>query len=135
MISSSNCSADPLARGTTPEQRARTKALALELAKLAKDYDCSDIRLLDVRDLSEVMDWILVVSGTSDRQMRSVADLMKKHAREQGQSAWQGSRDEHATWIVLDFVDLVVHLFEPNQRAWYDIEGLWGDAEDVELNS
>ena len=105
------------------------------MAKLAKDYDCSDIRLLDVRDLSEVMDWILVVSGTSDRQMRSVADLMKKHAREQGQSAWQGSRDEHATWIVLDFVDLVVHLFEPNQRAWYDIEGLWGDAEDVELNS
>ena len=78
MISSSNCSADPLARGTTPEQRSRTKALALELAKLAKDYDCSDIRLLDVRDLSEVMDWILVVSGTSDRQMRSVADLMKK---------------------------------------------------------
>ena len=86
------------------------------------------MRLLDVREVSQVCDFVLVATGTSDRQMRSVADEMTDIGRDEGHTAFRTSTDSAATWIIVDFVDLVVHLFEPNQRAYYDLESLWSDA-------
>lgn len=60
--------------------------------------------------------------------MRSVGDEIDKVAKAQGSGAWRTSADAGSSWIVLDFVDVVVHLFEPSQRAFYDIEGMWAEA-------
>ena len=104
---------------------------AVEAARLLADRHCEDIRLLDVRNLSQVCDFVLIATGTSDRQMKSVADELENSGAAQGHRAYRTSVDDIVTWVVVDFVDLVVHLFEPNQRVYYDLEGLWHDAPEI----
>ncbi len=105
-----------------------TRKLAVEMARLAHDNRCEDIVLLDLRDRSPVTDFFLIATGTSDRQMRSVADDLAKLGKQQGTPAWHVSGLEGADWVLLDFVDLVVHLFDAERRSYYDLELLWGDA-------
>ncbi|MBX3375262.1 MAG: ribosome silencing factor [Phycisphaeraceae bacterium] len=107
------------------------RAFAVEAARLAADRHCEDVRLLDVRGLSQVCDFVLVASGTSDRQMRSVADELADLGKASGHPAFRTNSDAESTWIVVDFVTVVAHLFEPGQRAYYDLESLWSDARPV----
>jgi ribosome-associated protein len=101
---------------------------AIELAQALRDDKCEDVQLLDVRTIRDDVDFIVIASGTSDRQMRSVL----RHAKDLGASCgWHSVRsnaDERATWLLADFVGVIVHLFEPSTRAHYDLEMLWGDA-------
>jgi ribosome-associated protein len=107
------------------------RSFAIQAAQLLADRHCEDIRLMDVRGLSQVCDYVLIGSGTSDRQMKSVAHELEELGEETHNTVFRTNRDEGGTWIVIDFVDLVAHLFEPGQRAYYDIETLWSDAETV----
>lgn len=113
---------------SVPPQPGDSLGFAVAAARLCRDDHCEDVMVLDVRALSSVADYIVIASGTSDRQMRSVL----RHAEELGQSvgspAFKTSSDDRATWLIADFVDVVVHLFEPNTRSHYDLEMLWGDA-------
>lgn len=102
---------------------------AIEAARLMEDRHCTDVRLMDVRGLSQVCDYVLVGTGTSDRQMKAVAHELEDLGEEHKSKVFRSSRDDGGTWIVVDFVDMVAHLFEPNQRAYYDIESLWSDAD------
>lgn len=109
-----------------------SKDFAIQAARLMADRHCEDIRLMDVRGVSQVCDYVLIGSGTSDRQMKSVAHELEELGEETSNTVFRSNRDEGGTWIVIDFVDVVAHLFEPNQRAYYDLESLWSDAERVE---
>lgn len=113
------------ATSTNPEAG---RAFAIEAARLLSDDKCEDVVVLDVRELSHVTDYIIIGSGTSDRQMHSALTHLEELGREQGFPVFRSSDDERSTWLLADFVDVVVHLFEPNQRAHYDLEMLWGDA-------
>ncbi len=104
---------------------------AIEAARLIADRHCEDVLLLNVRGLSQVCDYVLIGSGTSDRQMKSLADELADLGRDQGHAVFGVDRDARVTWQVVDFVGLVVHLFEPDRRAYYDLESLWSDAESV----
>ena len=106
---------------------------AVEAARLLEDLHCTDVRLLDLRGISQVCDFILVGSGTSDRQMRSVADEVGTLGKSYGAARFRTNNDPASTWIVVDFVDVVVHLFEPSRRAYYDLEDLWSDSEVVDF--
>jgi len=108
------------------------KAVAIEIARLLSDDKCSDITLLDVRGVSSVQDFVILASGTSDRQMRSAATDVKNLLPRLGSSVYRTSIDDQSTWIVVDCVDTVIHIFEPNTRAYYDLESMWGDAPKVE---
>ena len=90
---------------------------------------------MDVRGLSQVCDYVLVGSGTSDRQMRSVAQELEELGEENQNTVYRSNRDEGGTWIVIDFVDMDAHLFEPNQRAYYDLESMWSDAQTIDWKS
>jgi ribosome-associated protein len=107
------------------------RAFAIEVARLLADRHCEDVRLLDVRGLSQVCDFVLIGTGTSDRQMKSLAQELDEFGRQQGQPMFRADSDAAVTWVVVDFVGLVAHLFEPGQRAVYDLEGLWSDAPSV----
>jgi ribosome-associated protein len=100
----------------------------IEAARLLADRHCTEVRLLDVRGLSQVCRYVLIGSGTSDRQMKSVADELAELGAQRNNKCFRADRDVSVTWVVLDFVDLVAHLFEPGQRAYYDLEDLWSDA-------
>ena len=117
----------------TPATKTRLspREFAIEAARLLKDRHCDQILLLDVRGLSQVCDYVLLANGTSDRQMKSVAEELEDVGDETGMPAFRTNRDVGLTWIVIDFVDVVVHLFEPDQRTYYDLEGLWSDAPQI----
>ncbi len=101
---------------------------AVAAARLCRDDHCEDVVLLDVRGVSAVTDYIVIATGTSDRQMRSVQHHIEELGVSTGNPPARSSADDRATWLVADFVDVVVHLFEPGTRSHYDLEMLWGDA-------
>ncbi len=106
----------------------KTKAFALDAARVAAGRHCSDIVVLDLKGKSPATDYFVIATGTSDRQMRAVADEICEAAKEQGQQRFGRAGYEQARWILLDFVDVVIHIFDSEYRDYYDLELLWGDA-------
>ncbi len=113
-------------------QEDSAKQLAIDLARLAEDDKCVDVTVMDLRGLSGVTDFFVIGTGTSDRQMRTVADHMIEHGKRRNDPPFGVSGQESATWILIDFVDVVVHVFTPEHRNYYDLELLWGDAPRIE---
>lgn len=116
-------------------QTAASAAFAVSAARLLIDRHCEDVLLLDVSTVSQVCDFVLIGTGTSDRQMKSVADELAELGKEAGLPAFRKSIDLGTTWIVTDYITVVTHLFEPQLRAYYDLEDLWSDAKCVEIET
>lgn len=106
----------------------KAKAFALTAAKIAAERHCSDIVVLDLKGKSPATDYFVIATGTSDRQMRAVADEICEAARDMGQQRFGRAGYEQARWILLDFIDVVIHIFDAEYRDYYDLELLWGDA-------
>jgi ribosome-associated protein len=112
----------------------RAKDFALRAAREMLDDKCTDVLVIDLRGKSQITDFFVVGSGTSDVQMKSVARNLERFGAQNGMKIFRSNAHEaEPTWIVLDFVDVVVHLFEPNTRNHYDIEMLWGDAPRLQI--
>jgi len=118
-----------MARRAKRNDAART--LAIGAARIAQDSHCQDVVVLDLRGISPVTDYFVIATGTSDRQMRSVADDIAEHGKAIGQRVWHVAGMDSARWILLDFVDVVVHLFDGEYRGYYDLELIWGEAPKV----
>jgi ribosome-associated protein len=116
-----------LARKQDASQDSARRAV-IEMARLLDDRHAEEILVLDLRTLSPVTDYFLIATGTSDRQMRALADELKDLGRRVGQKVWQVAGRETGSWIVMDFVDVVVHLFNQSLRTYYDLELIWGEA-------
>ena len=111
------------------KSKSEAKKLALLAAKLAAERHCTDITVLDLRGISPATDYFVIATGTSDRQMRTVADEVSEEAKKMGFQRFGRAGYEQAKWILLDFVDVVIHIFDTRQRDYYDLDLLWGDAE------
>lgn len=105
--------------------------LAITLARELADSRCSDVLVLDTRGLTDMHDYVVIASGTSERQIRAVSHQVKHAVEAAGQAVYRVSADSDARWIIVDCVDIVVNLFEPNQRSFYDLESRWGDAPEI----
>ena len=114
---------------------ANAKTFALAAAKIGSERHCTDIVVLDLKGKSPATDYFVILTGTSDRQMRTVADEISEAAREQGLARFGRAGYEQARWILLDYVDVVVHIFDAEYREYYDLELLWGDAERLATES
>ena len=110
-------------------ENANGKDFALAAAKLAAQRHCTDIVVLDLQGRSPATDYFVILTGTSDRQMRTVADEICVEARERGHHRFGRAGYHQARWILLDYVDVVIHIFDAEYREYYDLELLWGDAE------
>jgi len=114
---------------TAKDKNKDTRAFAIAAARIADERHCSDISVLDLRGKSPATDYFVICTGTSDRQMRTVADEISQTARDMGQQRFGRAGYDQARWILLDYVDVVVHIFDEEYRDYYDLELLWGDAE------
>ena len=117
----------------TKEKERRTQIPVRSLARLAVDAALSkkgrDVLVLDVHDVSGIADIFILVTGDSDLQIRAIHDAVRKDLREQtGERPWHVEGADHAQWVLLDYVDLVVHIFTEEKRTFYSLERLWGDA-------
>jgi ribosome-associated protein len=103
-------------------------SFALQAASLAAQTRCRQVVVLDMRQLSPVADYFVICTGTSPRQMRTVADDLEEMAEPLGYQLFHGCGYEGESWVLLDFVDVIVHIFSDEARRFYDLENLWGDA-------
>ena len=110
------------------------KTFALSAASIAADRHCSNIVVLDLKGKSPATDYFVIATGTSDRQMRTVADEICEAAKQQGLRRFGRAGYEQARWILLDFIDVVIHIFERSYRDYYDLELLWGDAKKLVID-
>jgi ribosome-associated protein len=114
---------------TSPDQ---AREFAIELARLAADDRCTDVKVLDLRNLSPVTDYFVIATGTSERQMATVGDHAKKLAKERSYSYIGSAGMDDPSWILIDLADIVVHVFNEQTRGYYDLDMLWGDAPRVD---
>ena len=88
-----------------------------------------EVKLLDVRNLTTLTDYFLVCHGTSETQIRALANsAMEKVKKEIGENAWKQEGMDARRWIILDYVNVVVHIFNEEKRKYYGIERMWNDA-------
>ncbi len=100
----------------------------LRAAELALELKAHDVVVLDLRGISTATDYFVIAGGTSDVQVKAIADhvvdeLKKEAVRPEHVEGLRGAR-----WVLLDYVDFVVHVFHPQARQFYQLETLWGDA-------
>lgn len=99
-----------------------------EVIELALERKARAMVLLDLRPVSDATDFFLIMSGTSDIHVRAIAEYVLEEMKKRGRPAdhVEGLRGGH--WVLLDFIDFVVHVFHPSAREFYQLERLWGDA-------
>jgi ribosome-associated protein len=117
----------------TKKQESNDRAFAIAAAKIAVDRRCKDITVLDLRGKSPVTNYFIIATSTSDRQARTVADEIGEQAKKKDFMRFGQAGYEQGRWILMDFVDVVVHIFDEEYREYYDLEILWGDAERVKI--
>jgi ribosome-associated protein len=128
----SNARSASSSRPAAPSDRGL--ALALLAARVAEETRGGEIRVLDLRALTPVVDYFVIATGTSRRQMHAMADEIEKVVKQELQDRKRGGEGyEEGRWIVLDYGDVMVHLFDPEARGYWDLEGLWSDAGRVPL--
>ncbi len=120
----------PLAAGLAPSARVSLtcEELLARIVTLIHERRGEDVVALDVRGLADYMDFLVIASGRSERQNRSIADGVMRGLKGLKVRPLTRPGPEDGAWICLDFVDVVMHVFDPITRAHYDLENLWGDA-------
>ncbi len=104
------------------------REFAISVARIAASNKTAEVEVLDLRELSSFADFFVLGTGTSERQMHAVVDLVEGHARLVGRAPFRVSDSRDAHWILTDYVDVVLHLFDAEHRDYYDLSNLWGDA-------
>jgi ribosome-associated protein len=102
-----------------------TQALKDIVISALEDIKASDITSIDVRELTGMMDTMVVASGNSNRQVKSLANSVVVSAKEAGYKLIGIEGDDKAEWILVDFGDVIVHIMLPTTREFYDLERLW----------
>ena len=126
--------------GTFVENQGRQVAageFAVAAGRKCADLKCSDVRVLDVSGKSSICDFLVIATGTSDRQLRTVVDDLYEVADEMGQDHMGGRQRKsgiggETRWVAIDFIDVVVHLFDAEARLFYDLDNLYDAARAVE---
>jgi len=105
---------------------------ALKCAELAFDKKAYDIRALDISRISSIADFLVIISGSSDRQNQAIADSIRTGLKKYGKiNDIEGASE--GKWIVMDYGDVLVHIFQNDLRRYYDLDGLWNMATVLEL--
>ena len=105
-----------------------SKALAKKIAEAALNKKAYEVTVMDLRKLTTMTDFFVVCSVDSDTQARAVADTIKHETMEKGESLVRKEGYSEGRWVLLDYVDVVAHVFHKDTRAFYNLEKLWGDA-------
>ena len=110
------------------------KALALQIAKILDNKKATRVKMLRVHDLTVMADYFVIASGTSSTHVKSLAEEEEFQMKEQGISPIRTEGFNTQNWFILDYGSVIVHVFSPDAREFYDLDHLWADGEDVPLD-
>ena len=105
--------------------------LAKAAVDIAADKKASDVLLLDIRDISSIADYFVICTGNNTRQIQSIADALNDDLKKQGAQLLYREGDAETGWILLDYGDIIIHVFAPKERDYYRLERLWNEAKTV----
>jgi len=111
------------------------EALAMAAAALAADELATDIVVLDLRTLTDVVDFFVLASSDSDMHLHAIATGIQEGLDDAGVALYHREGDPGSRWILLDYFDVVVHVMHPATRSFYSLEDLWGDAPVIKVAS
>ena len=115
-------------------ENARGHDLAIAIARIIEETRGKDIRVLDLRSVTDVFDYFVIATGSSRRQMHSVSDEIERIVKAEWGDEKRGIEGyDESRWIVIDYGDVIVQLFDADSRQYWDLEQLWDDAKCVEL--
>lgn len=124
--------------GKTGGERERRRAIESEektflAARAAESKKAKDVVILDLRQQSNFTDYFIICSGNTQRQTKAIGDAIIEKLEMEGVSPWHSDGLDGNIWMLLDYGDMVVHIFESQFREFYDLEHLWGDAPRLKL--
>jgi ribosome-associated protein len=114
----------PLAEGGHLQEA----TLARRIVDLLSDKRAEDILLLDIRGVTLFADYFVIASAETVRHTQALCDVLDEELAKDGVSAWGREGQAGSGWVLLDYGDVIVHIFGPEQRSFYDLEGLWHEA-------
>jgi len=121
---------------TRPNTKSATIAdLAQRAAAIALDNKANDVIVLSLKGVSDMTDFFVIASGTSDTHVRSLGEHIQEGLKRDGTVAHHVEGTQQGRWVLLDYVDFVVHLFHPSLRDFYQLERLWSDAQVVPITA
>ncbi len=121
----------PKARSQGPSQESQRMALAA--AQAALDKKASDVEIIDVTGKVDYADFLVLLTGSSDRHVAALADSVDQALSKLGFNAISSEGLPRGDWVLIDFVDIVVHVFQEQTRSLYDLDGLWMDAKRIRV--
>ena len=107
--------------------------LANKASQLCLDKKGYDVKLLDLRELTTITDFFVMCTADSDIQVKAITDHIRDELGKIKIKPWHTEGYENLRWVLLDFVDVIVHIFQPEIRDFYGLERLWGDAKITEI--
>ncbi|MGB3343318.1 MAG: ribosome silencing factor [Aequorivita sp.] len=119
------------------KQHAETDQLITQIIRGIEDVKGHDIEILDLRDIENtVCDYFIICNGTSNTHVNAIVNSIEKSvSKTLKEKPWHVEGSDNAEWILLDYVHVVVHVFQKHIREFYDLEGLWGDAISVKIET
>ncbi|HLV91653.1 MAG TPA: ribosome silencing factor [Aequorivita sp.] len=119
------------------KKQAGTDQLITQIIEGIEEVKGKDIQILDLRDIENtVCDYFIICSGTSNTHVNAIVNSIQKTVSKAiKEKPWHVEGSDNAEWILLDYVHVVVHVFQTHIREFYDIEGLWGDAKLVKIET
>ncbi len=105
-----------------------SKTLANKITSLIFNKKGYDVKILDLTKLTAFADYFVICSADSNTQVKAVADEIDKELRDEGIKYWHKEGYKGLNWVLIDYVDVVVHIFKKDAREFYNLEKLWGDA-------
>lgn len=109
--------------------------LAATCAQIAADAKAEDLIVLDVTGISSFADYFVIMNGRSTRHVQGIAESIENQLRAKRIKATHAEGLQEGMWVLLDFDDVVIHIFYHEQRSFYNLEGLWHDAKKVEIET
>jgi ribosome-associated protein len=120
----------------TTEQLEAASRQKLELiCRACDEIKAHDIKALDVRGQTPLADYFVICTGNSDTQIKAIAENVQDTLREEAKVRAKPQGSAESFWIVLDYGDVILHIFDPETRSFYDLERLWSDAKPVDCGA
>ena len=123
-------------RITAPENTESGKGRSAELAKIAiealEDKKAEDVRVIDIADVSVLADYFIIASGNNRTQVQAMADEVEQRLGRAGAVPRQIEGYQAANWVLLDFGDVIIHIFDAQNRLFYDLERIWKDGTQID---
>jgi len=107
--------------------------LANNIAELIFNKKGYGVKILDLKEVATFTDYFVICSADSDTQVKAIADEIDKSLRDSGLRSWHKEGYRALNWVLIDYVDVVVHVFKKDMREFYNLEKLWGDAPVIEV--